>query len=106
MKKAIVALLVVGVIGASAFAYYHYKDSGPKFSVNTLQVTRGDVVDTVGAGDAFFAIAALAAQKKLPIELSTFLGQLAGAQAVKIVGNEHPISKQVLLKSGMSLLNF
>ena len=65
-----------------------------------------DVIDTVGAGDAFFAVAALAAVKKLPIELSTFLGQLAGAQAVKIVGNEHPISKQVLLKAGMSLLNF
>jgi len=65
-----------------------------------------DVIDTVGAGDAFFSVAALAAAKKLPIDLSTFLGQLAGAQAVKIVGNEHPISKQVLLKAGMSLLNF
>ena len=65
-----------------------------------------DVVDTIGAGDAFFSVAALAAVKKLPVQLSTFLGQLAGAQAVKIVGNEYPISKQVLLKAGMSLLNF
>jgi rfaE bifunctional protein nucleotidyltransferase chain/domain len=65
-----------------------------------------DIVDAVGAGDAFFSIAALAAAKKLPVELSTFLGQLAGAQAVKIVGNERPISKQVLIKAGMSLLNF
>jgi cytidyltransferase-like protein len=64
------------------------------------------VKDTVGAGDAFFSVAALAAAKKLPIELSTFLGQLAGAQAVKIVGNAEPISKSVLLKSAMSLVNF
>jgi len=50
--------------------------------------------------------AALAAARRLPIALSTFLGQLAGGQAVKIVGNERPISKQTLLNSGLSLLNY
>ncbi|HXR05840.1 MAG TPA: PfkB family carbohydrate kinase [Candidatus Acidoferrum sp.] len=65
-----------------------------------------EVVDTIGAGDAFFSLAALAAARRLPIALGTFLGQLAGAQAVKIVGNEHPISKHTLLNSGSSLLNF
>ncbi len=64
-----------------------------------------EVVDTVGAGDAFFSVAALAAARGLPIELATFLGQLAGAQAVKIVGNARPISKQTLLQGGISLLN-
>jgi bifunctional ADP-heptose synthase (sugar kinase/adenylyltransferase) len=64
------------------------------------------IKDTVGAGDAFFSVAALAATRKMPIELSTFLGQLAGAQAVKIVGNSEPISKAVLLKSAMNLVNF
>lgn len=65
-----------------------------------------DLVDTIGAGDAFFSVAALAAARGLPVDLATFLGQLAGAQAVKIVGNASPISKTTLLKSGMSLLNF
>jgi cytidyltransferase-like protein len=65
-----------------------------------------EVVDTVGAGDAFFSVAALAGARKLPILLATFLGQLAGAQAVKIVGNARPISKPTLLHAGMSLLNF
>jgi len=65
-----------------------------------------DVVDTIGAGDAFFSVAALAAVRKLPISLATFLGQLAGAQAVKIVGNSRPISKATLVQGGMSLLNF
>jgi rfaE bifunctional protein nucleotidyltransferase chain/domain len=64
------------------------------------------IVDTVGAGDAFFSVAALAARCDLPVALATFLGQLAGAQAVRIVGNTEPISKSGLLKSGMSLLNF
>ena len=65
-----------------------------------------EVVDTIGAGDAFFSVAALAAAQKLPIPLATFMGQLAGAQAVKIVGNIQPITKQTLLRTGMSLLNF
>jgi rfaE bifunctional protein nucleotidyltransferase chain/domain len=64
------------------------------------------IKDTVGAGDAFFSVAALAAARRLPIDLTTFLGQLAGAQAVKIIGNTEPISKATLLKSAMSLVNF
>jgi bifunctional ADP-heptose synthase (sugar kinase/adenylyltransferase) len=65
-----------------------------------------EVIDTIGAGDAFFSVAALAAARQFPIELATFLGQLAGAQAVKIVGNSRPISRQTLLHAGMTLLNF
>jgi sugar/nucleoside kinase (ribokinase family) len=64
-----------------------------------------DITDTIGAGDAFFSVMALAAKNELPVDVTTFLGQLAGAQAVKIVGNRDPISKAVLLKSGMALLN-
>jgi len=63
-----------------------------------------EVVDTVGAGDAFFSIVALAAARGLDIAIGTFLGQLAGGQAVKIVGNAHPISKALLLKTGRELL--
>ena len=65
-----------------------------------------EVVDTIGAGDAFFSVASLAAARQLPIPLATFLAQLAGAQAVKIVGNSRPISKRTLVQGGMSLLNF
>lgn len=65
-----------------------------------------DVTDTVGAGDAFFSVAGLAAVNRLPLDVATFIGQLAGAQAVNIVGNERPISKAALLKSAISLLNF
>ena len=65
-----------------------------------------EATDTVGAGDAFFSIASLAAARKYPVALATFIGQLAGAQGVRIVGNTEPISKSRLLKFGMSLLNF
>lgn len=64
------------------------------------------VVDTLGAGDAFCAVASLAAASSLPLNLATFMGQLAGAQAVKIVGNAEPIRKAKFLKGGMSMLAF
>ena len=65
-----------------------------------------DVIDTVGAGDAFFSVAALAAATGMSNQTALFLGQLAGAQAVKIVGNTEPISKAKLLNSIVSLTNF
>jgi cytidyltransferase-like protein len=64
------------------------------------------IVDTVGAGDAFCAVASLAATSRVPLNVATFMGQLAGAQAVKIVGNAEPIRKARLLKGGMSMLAF
>jgi bifunctional ADP-heptose synthase (sugar kinase/adenylyltransferase) len=64
------------------------------------------VVDTVGAGDAFCAVASLAAASKVPLNVATFMGQLAGAQSVRIVGNSEPIRKARLLKGGMSMLAF
>ncbi|MEO5959006.1 MAG: PfkB family carbohydrate kinase, partial [Opitutaceae bacterium] len=64
------------------------------------------IVDTLGAGDAFCALATLAATSRVPLNAATFLGQLAGAQAVKIVGNSEPISKTRLLKAGMAMLSF
>jgi bifunctional ADP-heptose synthase (sugar kinase/adenylyltransferase) len=63
------------------------------------------VVDTVGAGDAFISVATLAVAKRLPLDLATLLGQLAGAEAVGIVGNERPISKTSVLKGAISLLS-
>jgi cytidyltransferase-like protein len=64
------------------------------------------VIDAVGAGDAFCSTASLAAVKNLPIDLATFMGQLAGAQAVRIIGNADSIKKDKFLKGGMTLLSF
>lgn len=64
------------------------------------------IVDTLGAGDAFCSVAFLAAALGLPIDVSTLMGQLAGAQAVKIVGNAEPIRKARFLKGATSMLAF
>lgn len=64
------------------------------------------IVDTLGAGDAFCATASLAAVSGLPLNVATFMGQLAGAQAVRIVGNSEPIRKTKFLKAGGAMLAF
>jgi hypothetical protein len=40
------------------------------------------------------------------MEVATFMGQLAGAQAVRIVGNSEPIRKAKFLKGATSMLAF
>jgi bifunctional ADP-heptose synthase (sugar kinase/adenylyltransferase) len=64
-----------------------------------------NVVDTVGAGDAFCAITSLAAAAKLPLPIATFMGQLAGAQAVRVVGNAEPVRKPAFVESGRAMLS-
>ena len=56
MKKSLVTLLLLAVIGGSAYAYFKYKDNGPKFTVTTAQISRGDIVDTVGATGTLQAV--------------------------------------------------
>src|SRR3981081_4606977 len=48
MKRALIGLLIVLAIGAGAGAYY-IRRGGPEIQVNTSPITRGDIVDTVGA---------------------------------------------------------
>ncbi len=65
-----------------------------------------EIIDPVGAGDAFCSIASLAAAKELPIDASTYLAQMAGAQAVRIIGNSESIKKAELLKAAQTMINF
>ena len=62
------------------------------------------VVDRVGSGDAFFAVAAMAARLGLPEEIIGFLGNAAGSQAVEIIGNKKSISSMTIKKCLTALL--
>src|SRR5712691_11541037 len=55
MKRAAIVLLIVGAIGAGAGAYY-IRRGGPEVGVNTAPITRGDIVDTVGATGTLQAV--------------------------------------------------
>ncbi len=64
------------------------------------------VQDTVGAGDAFFALASLTAQQGVSPEVSSFIGNIAGAMAANILGNSQAVEKGALLKFATTLLKF
>jgi len=64
------------------------------------------VKDTTGAGDAFFALASLSAKLGLPLRLGAFLGNLAGAIAANVLGNDLPVEKARLLKFAKTICTF
>lgn len=57
------------------------------------------VVDKVGAGDAMLSILALILKVNAHEDLSLLVGNLAGAQSIKSIGNKNNISKNNILKS-------
>jgi rfaE bifunctional protein nucleotidyltransferase chain/domain len=62
------------------------------------------VVDTVGAGDAFFAITSPLVAAGGAMRHVAFLGSIAGAIKVGIVGHRQPVDKVTLKKAVIALL--
>lgn len=62
------------------------------------------IVDTTGAGDAFFALTAPCVAKGFPLDLVTFVGNASGALAVGILGNRSSIEAAPFLKFITALL--
>jgi len=56
------------------------------------------VVDTIGAGDAFFAYAAPAVASGMPMDLVSFVGNVVGALAVQIMGNKRSVERFEVLE--------
>lgn len=51
-----------------------------------------EVVDTIGAGDAFLAVSSLFAAMKCPIDEVVRMGNLAGAAKVRVLGHQRAIT--------------
>jgi len=73
--------------------------------VNYTPIFSTKVVDTVGAGDAFFAFTAPCFAKGMPLDFVSFIGNAVGALAVQIVGNKKPVEKHELLEFIHTILN-
>ncbi|MBU4130436.1 MAG: adenylyltransferase/cytidyltransferase family protein [Proteobacteria bacterium] len=73
-------------------------------SIVTVPAFAQDVVDRVGAGDTFFSIASLAAYLGVDSEIIGFLGNVVGAEAVRVIGNQKSIQKLAIKKHITSLL--
>jgi rfaE bifunctional protein nucleotidyltransferase chain/domain len=75
-----------------------------KEGVRRIPALTGEAIDTIGAGDAFFALAAsLVATGSDPFH-AAFIGNAVGAMKVRIVGQRHQITKPEILKYLSTLL--
>lgn len=79
-----------GVNGVLCFSKEEEFVSIPAFATQSI--------DRIGAGDAYLSLSSLCLSKGLPIKLAGFLGTLAAAMSVQIIGNQEPIRKASLLK--------
>jgi bifunctional ADP-heptose synthase (sugar kinase/adenylyltransferase) len=66
--------------------------------VNRTPIFSTRVVDTIGAGDAFFAFTAPCFARGVPLDLVSFIGNAVGALAVQIVCNKKAVEKYELLE--------
>ncbi|MFA4935491.1 MAG: PfkB family carbohydrate kinase [Candidatus Methanoperedens sp.] len=82
--------------GATIFSEKDEFLSVPSFAYN--------VVDRVGAGDAFFSLTSLAATLNIPNELLLFIGNIAGCLSVETIGNKKPVTKAAIQKYITSLM--
>ena len=51
------------------------------------------IVDRIGAGDAVLCVTALCAAMDAPPEVTAFIGNVVGAEAVAILGNERSVER-------------
>jgi rfaE bifunctional protein kinase chain/domain len=72
--------------------------------VNETPIFSTQVIDTIGAGDAFFAFTAPCFAQGLPLDLVSFIGNAVGALAVQIVCNKRAVEKDELLNFINTLL--
>lgn len=72
-------------------------------AVTTTPVLTTDVVDSVGAGDAYLAVTSLGACAGWSPEILGFIGNCVGALAVRIVGNRESVEKDALVRFVESL---
>jgi rfaE bifunctional protein nucleotidyltransferase chain/domain len=76
----------------------------PQAGVKRIPALTGEAIDTIGAGDAFFAVAGpLLAAGSDPF-IAAFIGNAVGAMKVRIVGQRHQITKPEILKYLSTLL--
>lgn len=93
IKKALNADYLIVTLGKKGSIGLNKKNE-----VNGTPVLSTKVVDTIGAGDAFFAFTAPCFAQNLPLDMVSFIGNAVGALAVQIVGNKKPVEKYELLE--------
>ena len=83
--------VTLGVKGSYCFSSLnHISQIIPAFATNSI--------DRVGAGDSFFSLSALCMASRYSPILSSYIGAIAAAIDVNIVGNKEHVKKEEMLK--------
>jgi sugar/nucleoside kinase (ribokinase family) len=88
-------------LGAEGSVHFSSSDN---FSMHYSPIFFTDPIDTVGAGDAYFAITALLKKNGSHPEIIPFVGNIYAGLKTKIMGNKKPVTKVDLLRSITSIL--
>jgi len=76
----------------------------PEQGYVTVPVLSREVVDPIGAGDAYLAVTAPCAYMGFPTDLIAFIGNTVGALAVRTIGNKEPVQPVPLFRFITTLL--
>jgi len=95
-KRAETACVTVGNKGCLCYRSHDGHGQAPALATR--------VVDRSGAGEAFFAITSLCAVLGFPLDELAFLGNVAGAEAVAVVGNSRFLEEASFRRHVESLL--
>ena len=102
------ALKVRGLLGARGISvtrgHLGSLTGGENGSQWDIPVFSREVVDRVGAGDAFLSVTAPCVAAGMPMDVVGFVGNAVGALAVRIVGNRTPVEPVPLYKFITALL--
>lgn len=82
-------------------AYFSPKGASREFQAPAFA---DQVVDTVGAGDAYFALTSMLVKVGCPDIMVPFIGNIFAGLKTRIIGNKTPVSKSQLVKAISSIL--
>ncbi|PIQ25974.1 hypothetical protein COW36_02800 [bacterium (Candidatus Blackallbacteria) CG17_big_fil_post_rev_8_21_14_2_50_48_46] len=79
---------------------FHYNGE----AIHSFPALSAQIVDPIGAGDAFFSLAALAGYLNYPPEKTLLLGSLAGAMNTQWLCNKYSIEPGMLIESAKKVI--
>ncbi len=91
----------IAITCGSRGVMFRDRKSGATYSVPALSTK---VLDRIGAGDAFLALASLCVGGGLPSEVAAYVGSVSAALDVQIVGNREAVGSVALFKYITTLL--
>ena len=78
--------------------------SAPGHDTERIPALTDEAIDTIGAGDAFFAATAALTASGCDPFVAAFIGNAVGAMKIRIVGHRHQITRAEVIKYLSSLL--